>query len=546
MPWDHGYHSRSSYTCGFYREMAPNWLDLAAVLKGHASPRLQDGEPFSYLELGSGMGLGLCLLAAAYPEGTFVGVDFQPDHIAHATRLAAEFGLTNVRFLEADFLALQEDASLLGPPPGAGGGFHYVAAHGIATWVVEPVQAALLAVAAAALQPGGLFYCSYNTFPGWLPRTAFQKLLQLEQQRTDPSDPSEAFRRAGASLQSLLGNDDTPSPLGQAMPNLAAELAWIDLDQANYLCGEYANEGWAPLYVADMHQRCARYKLRHLGTATLPEAFEQLLAPSLQGAILGETNPLLRQTLLDLATNKGFRRDLFVKGLNRTTPQDLDAILARLRVVALKALPGASVGKEAPYGFTTSFGQVVGDPAVYEPIARAIAEGPCGFGELQQLSGQSTGEVLLVLALFLDAGWIGLARDKGVSTSTAIAQRCNAQLLHFIQGGRPYGHLVAPAIGSALPISLPEALVHAAHGEGLDGDALRMCVLLGMEQLNARLLGPDKKPLAEPQVRAEQLNDLVTRYLEKRWPTLQRLGALPSTRPTASSPAASARKPRRR
>ncbi len=530
MAWDHGYHSHSAYTCGYFRELAPNWIDLAALLKGHASPRRCEGEPFTYLELGSGMGLGLCLLAAAYPEGTFLGVDFQPDHIAHASRLAADLGLANVRFLEADFLQLRDDPAPLGPGPATGGGFQYVVAHGIATWVTEPVQEALLAVAAAALVSGGVFYCSYNTFPGWLARTAFQKLYRLEQGRRDPSDPAAAFRAAGARLKTLLGTAEAPSPLGSAFPHLEAELAWIDTNQTDYLCGEYANEGWEPLYVADMHQRCARHKLRHLGTATLPEAFEQLLAPSLQGALQEETNPLLRQTLLDLATNKAFRRDLFVKGLQRTTAQDLEGILAALAVVPLDPAPDA--GPESPdYEFTTSFGQVVGDPAVYGPIEAAIRAGRgCRVADLVEHNGEPTAEVLLVLSLFLDTGRIGLDRGKAGEKAFAGAQRCNAVLLHYVQGGRPYGHLVVPAIGSALPISVPDVLVNAAHGDGLAGPMLSTCVLLGLEQLNVELLGPDKQPFGDAAARQVRMEELASAFVERRLPTLQRLGALPRPR----------------
>jgi tRNA G46 methylase TrmB len=98
MSWDHGYFSSTSYTSGVYRELAPAWLDFAALLKGHQPPRSHEGEAFSYLELGSGMGLGLCLLAAAYPEGRFTGIDFQPDHIVHSRRLAQQLGLANINF----------------------------------------------------------------------------------------------------------------------------------------------------------------------------------------------------------------------------------------------------------------------------------------------------------------------------------------------------------------------------------------------------------------------------------------------------------------
>jgi hypothetical protein len=42
-----------------------------------------------------------------------------------------------------------------------------VVSHGVATWVVEPVQQALLAVASASLVPDGLFYCSPTGWWSW-------------------------------------------------------------------------------------------------------------------------------------------------------------------------------------------------------------------------------------------------------------------------------------------------------------------------------------------------------------------------------------------
>jgi hypothetical protein len=89
---------------------------------------------------------------------------------------------------------------------------------------------------------------------------------------------------------------------------------------------------------------------------------------------------------------------------------------------------------------------------------------------------------------------------------------------------------VAPAIGSALPISCPEVLVNAAHADGLDGAMLSTCVLLGLEQLNVQLLAPDKQPYPDTYVRLERMGAISASYLERRLPTLQRLGALPKPR----------------
>ncbi len=531
MAWDHGYYSHSTYTSGFFRELTPAWLDFAALLKGHAPPRSDEGQPFQYLELGCGMGFGLCLLAALHPEGTFLGIDFNPDHISHASGLCRRLALTNVRFVEADFLALAEDPILLGPGPASGGGYHYVAAHGIATWVREPVQQALLVVASAALRPAGLFYCSYNTHPGWLGRTTFQQLYALERRRADPADPRAPLRRAIAGLRSLLGTDDQPSALRHAIPLLEEDLAGLDPDHFDYLCGEFANDGWQPLYVAELHQRCQAHKLHPLGTATLPESFEQLLAPSLQGPIFAEGNPLIRQTMIDLATHKSFRRDVFVKGLDPLTLQDAEQRIGILSLRPLQFPPATSWGAEA-FTFSTSFGQVQGDPAVYGPVAERLAAGACTVAELQEHSGQSAAELLMILALFLDAGWIGFdrARLANAGKLMAQAQRCNGVLMDLIAGSRPYGFLMLPEVGTGWPITLVDVLIHRAIAEGLEDPMLSTCVLMGLEQMGVHLLTSDKSPISDPEAQLARLGTLITDFRERRLPALQRLGALPKPR----------------
>ncbi|MGY8905539.1 MAG: class I SAM-dependent methyltransferase [Burkholderiales bacterium] len=105
MDWKHGYFAESGYTYGFYPEVSPARLGWIASLKGLREP----GNQFRYIDMGCGQGLGLLILAAAYPDAEFVGIDFMPEHIAHARNLAKRAGLTNVKLIEGDFLALNKD-----------------------------------------------------------------------------------------------------------------------------------------------------------------------------------------------------------------------------------------------------------------------------------------------------------------------------------------------------------------------------------------------------------------------------------------------------
>jgi SAM-dependent methyltransferase len=521
--WNHGYFADGRYANYFHRELVPGWLDLAALIRGHAPPRRREGTPFRYLDLGTGMGYGLCLIAAAHPEGKFVGVDFLPDHIAHGRWLAAELGLENVRFLEADFLSLRHDPSPLAAADGSAAPFAYVVAHGIATWVSAEVRQALLAVASTQLEHGGIFYCSYNTHPGWLSRTPLQALLQLEHQRADPSDPRRSIEHSAARLAALLGNDDDPGVLARALPTLAADLQRIRTNpDLAYMCGEYLSVLWQPLYVGEMHGLCAACKLSHLGSATLPELFEVFLPERVRPVVSGETNPLIREALLDLAINQSFRRDLFVKGrLGLTAPLRQQALAA----VRLRRLQAAG-GPHKDYVFVTSCGEFHADPGLCRAVEDLLAEGPCDLGQLGQALAMDAEALLPGLSILLHADRLALDRGEAAAAASAPARRANEVLLRLIAQHGSYSHLVTPASGGALSVSFLDGLVLEASAQGVEQADLPACVELGIQLAGAQLRDERQQLLEDPALRHQKLVELVAELSRWRFSLLQDLGAL--------------------
>jgi SAM-dependent methyltransferase len=96
------------------------------------------------VDLGSGGGLD-CLLAARAvgPTGTVVGVDFLTDMVERASRAAAEMGLTNVRFVDAEIEAL----------PLADASVDVVLSNGVPN--LSPRKVRVLTEAFRVLRPGG-------------------------------------------------------------------------------------------------------------------------------------------------------------------------------------------------------------------------------------------------------------------------------------------------------------------------------------------------------------------------------------------------------
>ena len=116
----------------------------------------------SYLELGCGHGFGAMLLAASNPAWRVTAVDYNPAHIAAAREWAAEAGLTNIAFIEADLATLGGCAAAR-PIPEA----DFVSLHGVWSWVPPAVQAGIVRLLRDKVRPGGAVHVSYNAMPAW-------------------------------------------------------------------------------------------------------------------------------------------------------------------------------------------------------------------------------------------------------------------------------------------------------------------------------------------------------------------------------------------
>ena len=95
-------------------------------------------------------------MGLALPEARFLGVDASERAIAAGRALVEALGLTNVT-LE---VAAIEDLEL------ASARFDYVVAHGVYSWVAEPVRDRLLQLCRSVLSDRGIAYVSYNALPG--------------------------------------------------------------------------------------------------------------------------------------------------------------------------------------------------------------------------------------------------------------------------------------------------------------------------------------------------------------------------------------------
>ncbi len=298
-----GYVVDTLYPETFTRELSPAWLGYVAALGG--VPTRPRNEPFTYLELGCGMGNSVVTNAGAFPQGRFHACDINHAHVRHARELASAFSICNVEFHECSFEQLRQRK----PPM-----FDFIAAHGVYSWVAPEQRQAICDLVRECLKPGGLLYLSYNSLPGWAGEMPLRKLLvELAQGHT--GDTMTRAAHALGSLQSLAAGR---LRFLEASPAAAAAIRAYTDAPISYLVHEFLNETWQPFYCVDVADQLHAAGVRYVGSATLVDNHPQLIVnESTFQSIERLATHRQRRLALDFATHQQFRRDVFRRESHR-------------------------------------------------------------------------------------------------------------------------------------------------------------------------------------------------------------------------------------
>ncbi|MBD2718873.1 methyltransferase regulatory domain-containing protein [Synechococcus sp. FACHB-909] len=513
------YPTEKTYPAFLHRELSVSWLVLATLMGGRhrLDPRLI-GRGFQYLDFGCGHGLNLLFNAAAHPEASFYGVDLNPTHIAAATTKAQELGLSNVHFALADLTAFAGGLPSSGPCRGWPESYDFVVAHGVASWVGGEVRKALIAAASELLRPGGIFYCSYNTYPGWLRRSTLQMLSVEESLRTGGSTTPAGIRKSAELLNRLTGAAADPWPLGQELPGLREDMRALQGASEAYLVGEF-QAAHQPLYVGPMHRLCSTHSLSYVGSANLPELFPELLDPGRRSLVMEASDPLMREVLLDLAIVQSFRRDLFVKGPCLPSPAWRRERLAEVGLVSL------TQSGEDPHDFDIALGRFSLDPAFTQQLKSLLGEFRRPLGDLMEQLSLDFDELLRRLSLLLHGGVIGFSfsgagREALGTATTGFNQRC----LDQITAGEEIGALLSPVLHQPVTISTLESFFLQVADSGLPSEGVAQMVWMGITMAGGSVKDPEGQPIEDPDVALGQLQEFWDSFASGRLPVLRRLG----------------------
>lgn len=118
--------------------------------------------------LGCGAGINLLVAAVCNPQGHFLGVDFNHNHIITAREVAQKAGIKNIEFIESSFDAFAKQKH---------GGFDFIVSHGVWSWLPAEAKRAVMQVVNDCLNPQGILYLQYMCYPGAARLIALQKIL---------------------------------------------------------------------------------------------------------------------------------------------------------------------------------------------------------------------------------------------------------------------------------------------------------------------------------------------------------------------------------
>ena len=238
------------YSVCAFAQTRPDRLAATAALFG-MTPARPDG--CRVLELGAASGGNLIPMALSWPGSQFVGVDFSQRQVDDGQKIIRGLNLSNVKLACQSILDVPRDLGM----------FDYILCHGVYSWVPPDVQNKILEICRDHLQPQGVAYVSYNTFPGWHSRAAIREMLCYHTEQFD--NPSERIREARAMLTFLVRSVGTGGSGFSAL--IRQEMAVLLATPDTYLLHEHLEEYNEPLYFHQFIDRAAEKDLQYLGEA---------------------------------------------------------------------------------------------------------------------------------------------------------------------------------------------------------------------------------------------------------------------------------------
>ena len=238
-----------AYPATTFRQTHPTRLSTLAALFGLPYAPV---DCCRVLDIGCGDGVNIIAMAVTQPGSTFVGFDLAEAAIARGLEIVATLGLTNVRLETRDLTEADYGR----------GGFDYVIAHGLYSWVPAAARDALLASVRHHLAPNGVGFVSHNTLPGGRMRQVVREMVLFHIRGVE--GVGARLGAARAQLARMLEFFAEQTPLHAQIRHECRHM----LDRApGALAHDELGEVFDPLYLHEFIAAAGRHGLQYLTEA---------------------------------------------------------------------------------------------------------------------------------------------------------------------------------------------------------------------------------------------------------------------------------------
>lgn len=442
-----------AYRSRFVPLQAPLLLSYVASEAGFLPP--DPGQPFRYLELGCSSGATLNALAAACPQGRFMGIDFNADNIAAARQAAGAAGLDNVTYLEAAFSSV--DPARIQP-------VDYVACTGTWSWLDDGEKAALINLLKRCLREGGLLFLSYVTLGRAAVTPMWRALRSLV-----PDSGQGSVERVGQGIRMLAELRDSGAKYLQQNPP-ALEL--LNEVHGQYLAGDTVAldnlshnilaDGFRDQLLVEVAAELAPAGMEFCGAAAPYLNDAGLSVPrGLQARFEALPGAMARAMFQDLLGATLIRTDVFVRN-GRPDPQAArDYFAGHVRAGLVADVADIRQQLRQPGWTTFDF-----TPPAFAHVLDRLAEGASSIGELKDRAAYPDADIEDAYRKLIATPGVELCmqvpRPAG-KLPERIGPACtfNGLALEAARSGASPIQLAASGLGSCIALTLPGSLLVA-------------------------------------------------------------------------------------